>query len=79
METKVVKTDSYGWYYAGMFLVGGVTFLGIWIYSFTVWGLLFGLLFGWLPALIGGILAGLLWPIIALIVILFLCVIFYNS
>jgi|YNPMSStandDraft_1061717.scaffolds.fasta_scaffold12912_6 hypothetical protein len=53
-------------------LVGIVSFIGIWIYAISEWGLLLGLTFGWIPSLIGGIIAGLLWPITIAVVILIL-------
>ena len=56
------KDNDINWYVVGAFLIGILTFLGIWIYSFEEWGLLVGLLIGWLPALIGGFIVGVLWP-----------------
>ena len=50
-------------YFLGVFLFGIISFVSIWIYSMTTWGLLLGLIFGWIPALIGGFIIGYLWPI----------------
>ncbi len=49
-------------------IVGGITALLIWVYSFFAWGLLFGLMVGWIPALIGGAIAGILWPLVLLVI-----------
>ena len=54
-----------GWHAVGAFLVGGTTFVGIWIYALASWGLLFGLMFGWIPAAIGGVVLGFMWPVLA--------------
>ena len=50
----------------GVYIVGAIVFLGIWIYSFFAWGFLIGLAIGWLPAVIGAGIAGLLWPLVVL-------------
>lgn len=55
-------------YFAGVWIVGMVIGLGIWVYAFISWGLLLGLVFGWIPALIGGTIAGFLWPLVVLVV-----------
>jgi hypothetical protein len=44
-------------------IVGGLSFLAIWLYALLEWGLLLGLCVGWLPAAIGGLLFGALWPL----------------
>ena len=61
-------------YLIGVWIVGVLSFICIWFYSFFAWGFLIGLILGWLPALIGGFLFGFLWPlvIITLIAMIFL-------
>ena len=80
------RIDTRGWewvmekaYIVIGWLVGIVTFFGIWIYAFASWGLLIGLAIGWLPALIGGAIAGFLWPLgaIALIGLIVFVAIFH--
>lgn len=56
-------------YMVGVWIVGFLSFAGIWIYSLASWGLLLGLMFGWIPALIGGFILGWLWPLVVLAVI----------
>ena len=65
------------WYVYGVWIVGILVFLGVWIYSLFTWGLLVGLLIGWLPALIAGVVCGLLWPIVLLSLIAVAALIFY--
>lgn len=48
----------------GVWIVGVLSFIAIWLYSLATWGLLFGLMFGWIPALIGGTILGFLWPLV---------------
>mgnify|MGYP006901968839 CR=1 FL=1 len=48
------------------FLTGIISFLIIWIYAMSDWGLLLGLMFGWIPALIGGVVLAFLWPLVIL-------------
>jgi hypothetical protein len=59
-------------YIIGAWIAGVLSFIGIWVYAFLTWGILFGLTFGWIPGIIGGILVGILWPLVALIIILIL-------
>ena len=68
---KNMKAENY---LIGVWIVGVLSFICIWFYSFFAWGFLIGLILGWLPALIGGFLFGFLWPlvIIALIAMTFL-------
>ena len=49
-------------------LVGVLTFLGLWWYAITSWGLLLGLAVGWFPAMIGGAIVGFLWPLAAILI-----------
>jgi len=51
-------------YFIGVFIVGGLSFVGIWFYAMAQWGLLLGLIFGWIPAMIGGVMLGFLWPLV---------------
>lgn len=52
-----------------VWIVGILAFVGIWIYAFVSWGLLFGLMFGWIPAIIGGFILGILWPVLFLVLL----------
>jgi hypothetical protein len=56
-------------YTIGVWIVGTLSFIAIWLYALVSWGLLFGLMFGWIPALIGGAILGWLWPLVVLAVI----------
>jgi hypothetical protein len=49
-------------YFIPVMVVGGLSFLAIWLYALIEWGILFGFLFGWLPAAIGGAALGFFWP-----------------
>ena len=53
----------------GVWIVGVISFIAIWLYSLASWGLLIGLMIGWIPALIGGVILGFLWPLVVLAVI----------
>lgn len=72
------NNDGIGGYLVGAWIVGFLTFLGIWIYSFIAWGFLIGLAIGWLPALIGGFILGTLWPLVILAVIGLILLILFN-
>ena len=56
-------------YMVGVWIVGVLSFIAIWIYALASWGFLIGLMFGWIPALIGGVILGYLWPLVILAVI----------
>lgn len=56
-------------YMVGVWIVGVLSFLAIWIYALASWGFLIGLMIGWIPALIGGVILGFLWPLVVLAVI----------
>lgn len=56
-------------YMIGVFIVGFLSFIAIWLYALVSWGLLLGLMFGWIPALIGGVVLGFLWPLVIIAVI----------
>ena len=56
-------------YMIGVWIVGALSFIGIWIYALATWGLLLGLMLGWIPALIGGAILGFLWPLVVLAII----------
>ena len=65
MESDIEWMNSDNmWYVIPAFIVGILSFAGIWLYAMNEWGFLLGILFGWMPALIGGIIAGFLWPIL---------------
>jgi len=53
-------------YLAGAWLVGGLSFIAIWIYATVSWGLFLGFMFGWIPALTGGVILCFLWPLLLL-------------
>ena len=56
-------------YMIGVWIVGALSFIRIWIYALATWGLLLGLMLGWIPALIGGAILGFLWPLVVLAII----------
>lgn len=56
-------------YMIGVWIVGVISFIAIWIYALATWGFLIGLMLGWIPALIGGAILGFLWPLVVLAVI----------
>jgi hypothetical protein len=58
-----------GFYLTPAIIVGSLSFLAIWFYALTEWGILFGFLFGWLPAAIGGAALGAFWPATLLFII----------
>lgn len=66
-QTYIDGVHITGW------IVGTLSFIGIWVYAFISWGFLFGLMFGWIPAIIGGcilgLLLGFLWPLVAVLVL----------
>jgi hypothetical protein len=53
-------------YRVGVWIVGVLSFIAIWIYALASWGFLIGLMFGWIPALIGGVILGYIWPLVVL-------------
>jgi len=53
-------------YMAGVWIVGVLSFIAIWLYALVSWGLLIGLTVGWIPAMIGGVILGLLWPLVVI-------------
>lgn len=65
-------------YFGFAVLVGGIAFIGIWIYAFVAWGFLIGLAIGWLPALIGGFILGLLWPLVLLVILVIGAMFLYS-
>ncbi len=56
-------------YVLGVYIVGIISLIVIWIYAIVSWGFLIGLAIGWLPALIGGAILGFLWPLVVLVVV----------
>ncbi len=56
-------------YMVGVWIVGVLSFAGIWLYALASWGFLLGLMFGWIPAAIGGVILGFLWPLVVIAVI----------
>lgn len=68
-----IEEDNQGFslrYWVAGLVIGGLVFVGFWIYALFAWGVLLGLAFGWLPALIAGVIARWAWPLIAGLVIL---------
>lgn len=63
------KTDTKA-YTTPAWIIGIITFISIWIYALSEWGLLIGLVIGWLPAIIGAVIIGFLWPIILFIILI---------
>ena len=53
-------------YMVGVWIVGVLSFIVIWLYALVSWGFLIGLMIGWVPALIGGFILGWLWPLVVL-------------
>lgn len=62
--------NAIAWYIIGAYITGAITFILIWLYAITSWGLLLGLAVGWFPAIIGAYVVGYLWPLFALAIIL---------
>ncbi len=50
-------------YMLGAYIVGGISFLIIWLIALGEWGFLIGLMIGWIPAFIGGSILGFFWPL----------------
>ncbi len=81
MKSFRLEKQSFDWdweliYKTGAWIVGIITSLGIWVYSWVGWGFLLGLMFGWIPAIIGGFVAGLLWPLVLVIFFILASLIF---
>lgn len=57
-----VKQDS-EWYSTIGFIVGFLTFFGVWIYAMGQWGFLIGIMAGWIPAAISAVIAYFIWPL----------------
>lgn len=62
----LVKNNS-EWYSTIGFIVGILTFIGVWIYAMGQWGFLIGIMAGWIPAAIAAVIAGFVWPLAALV------------
>lgn len=60
-------------------IAGGLTFFGFWIYMITKLGLVWGLLFGWIPSTIVALFAALLWPMVLLLLALFIAVTLFPA
>ncbi|HEC66875.1 MAG TPA: hypothetical protein ENI23_16490 [bacterium] len=59
--------DSF--YELGVYVVGIILFIGVWLSSMEEWGFLLGVLFGWIPALIVAVIGGILWPFLLVLMI----------
>jgi len=70
--------DDLGPYVPIAFIVGGLAFLGTWIYAIVTYGFFFGVGLGWIPALGIGVVAGALWPLIALAILGIIVLFFYR-
>jgi len=57
-------------YYLGALVVGGLVFVGAWIYCIATYGFLFGVGLGWLPSAIVAVIAGFTWPLLVALVTL---------
>ena len=68
--------DTYGIWAV---LVGIIVFIGVWIYAIAQWGFLLGIMVGWIPAMITAYIAGFLWPLLAVVIVLFIGFILMNS
>jgi hypothetical protein len=60
-------------------IVGGLTFVGAWIYAISTYGFFLGVGLGWLPAIVIGLIAGALWPLPILLVLAFVFVVLQGS
>lgn len=68
--TKINSGGGDAWYAIISFIVGGITFIGSWIYCIAEYGYLFGVGLGWLPSIIVAVIVGALWPLILIGIIL---------
>lgn len=59
-------------------IVGGLSFLAIWLYAVLDRGIFIGLLFGWMPAAIGGLVLGAIWPITIIGMIWLVCALSHH-
>ena len=61
-DLSVFKEDYNYWKIGSVLgvLVGGLTFLGCWLYAIQSWGWFLGIAFGWIPAAIIAVIVGLL-------------------
>jgi hypothetical protein len=62
-------------YYTGRTITGIITFIVSYIYCIASYGFLFGLGLGWIPSLIVAFIAGFLWPLIAIVLVIFILII----
>lgn len=66
-------------YELGVKITSWIVFIGSWIYCIAEYGFLFGVGLGWLPSLIVAVIAGLLWPLICIIIFIFLMMVYYGK
>ena len=52
-----------GIYGVGALVVGGLAFLGSWVYAVSAYGWFLGGGLGWFPAIFIGMIVGALWPL----------------
>lgn len=69
---EIIGDTSIAIYKIGCWLIGILTFISSWIYAIVSYGWFLGIAFGWIPALIIAFISAFLWPLIALILILFI-------
>ena len=61
----------------------GITFVLVLIatelYAFASWGFLLGIVFGWIPSLVAATIAAFIWPLLALVLVVFLVMAFPSE
>lgn len=76
-EPNNSKSTNDGDLYLGGALISGIiVFIAVWVYAISQWGFLLGIMFGWLPALIAGFIGGAIWPILLLLLLVFIWMVF---
>lgn len=78
-EEKEILPDNFGTFYmTGFWIVWIPVFFGVWIYTISSWGILTGVIIGWIVSVIVAAIVGFLWPLIVVVILIFLLVIFAN-
>jgi len=67
------------WYWIGYYITGVLIFIGTWIYAIASYGFLIGVAFGWFPAAIVALLLSFAWPLLALLLGLFIVVVILEN